>query len=210
LAVAPARAKKADVDSTLKVGVILASTREGRRGEGFARWIQALLSERQGVATELVDLRDWRLPNYDHAAMPHVAEKSYVDPTARGWVEKVADLDGYVIVTPEYNHGYPGGLKNAIDHAFAAWANKPVTFVSYGGTAGGARAVEQLRLVAIELRMVPIRDEVNVRLIGVSLDERGRPTEEFYAKRAAATIDTLLWWTRVAKDGRERHPLPSR
>jgi NAD(P)H-dependent FMN reductase len=198
------------MDSNLKLGVILASTREGRRGEGFARWIHALLSERKGSEIDLLDLRDWRLPNYDHAAMPPVAEKSYTDPTARGWVEKIGALDGYVIVTPEYSHGYPGGLKNALDHGYAVWANKPVAFVSYGGTASGARAVEQLRLVAIELRMVPIRDEVNIRLIGVSLDERGRPTEEFYAKRAAAMIDTLLWWARVTRDGRERHPLPAR
>jgi len=192
------------------IGVILSSVRQGRRGEGFARWIHGLLSERAGVRLELVDLKDWPLPGYEHAAMPGVAEKSYADPTARGWVEKIAAQDGYVIVTPEYNHGYPGALKNAIDHAFNAWANKPVSFVSYGGTAGGARAVEQLRLVAIELRMVPIRDEVNVRLIGASLDERGRPTEEFYAKRAAAMIDNLLWWVRVTRDGRERHPLPGR
>jgi NAD(P)H-dependent FMN reductase len=198
------------MESELKLGVILASTREGRRGEGFARWIHALLSERQGAKIELLDLRDWRLPNYDDASMPPVAEKNYTDPTARGWVEKIDGLDGYVIVTPEYSHGYPGGLKNAIDHGFAVWANKPVAFVSYGGTAAGARAVEQLRLVAIELRMVPIRDEVNVRLIGVVLDERGQPTEEFYAKRAATMIDTLVWWARVAKEGRERHPLPGR
>jgi NAD(P)H-dependent FMN reductase len=196
------------METDLKLGVILASTREGRRGEGYARWIHALLSEREGIALDLLDLRDWRLPSYDLAAPPAVAEKSYTDPTARGWVAKIAALDGYVIVTPEYNHGYPGGLKNAIDHAFASWANKPVAFVSYGGTASGARAVEQLRLVAIELRMVPIRDEVNVRLIGVSLDEKGRPTDPFYAKRAATMIDTLLWWTRVTKEGRERHPLP--
>jgi len=194
------------MDSDLKLGVILASTREGRRGEGYARWIHALLSERPGAHTELLDLREWRLPNYDQPAMPGVAEKGYTDPTARGWVDKIRALDGYVIVTPEYNHGYPGGLKNAIDHAFVAWANKPVAFVSYGGTASGARAVEQLRLVAIELRMVPIRDEVNVRLIGVSLDEQGRPTDDFYAKRAATLIDTLLWWARVARDGRERYP----
>jgi len=192
----------------LKLGVILASTREGRRGEGFARWIHALLAGRQGAQVELLDLREWRLPSYDHAAMPGAAEKSYTDPTARGWVEKIAGLDGYVIVTPEYNHGYPGGLKNALDHGFAVWANKPVAFVSYGGTSADARAVEQLRLVAIELRMVPIRNEVNVRLIGASLDERGQPTEEFYAKRASAMIDTLLWWARVAREGRERHPLP--
>jgi NAD(P)H-dependent FMN reductase len=198
------------MDSDLRLGVVLASTREGRRGEGYARWIHALLSERPGAQTELLDLREWRLPNYDQAAMPTVAEKGYTDATARGWVDKIRALDGYVIVTPEYNHGYPGGLKNAIDHAFVAWANKPVAFVSYGGTASGARAVEQLRLVAIELRMVPIRDEVNVRLIGVALDDQGRPTDEFYAKRAATMIDTLLWWARVARDGRERHPLPAR
>jgi len=197
------------MDSDLKLGVILASTREGRRGEGFARWIHALLSER-GRPIELLDLRDWRLPSYDYPVAPPVAEKSYTDPTARGWVEKIGALDGYVVVTPEYNHGYPGGLKNAIDHAFAVWANKPVAFVSYGGTANGARAVEQLRLVAVELRMVPIRDEVNVRLIGVALDERGQPTDDFYKKRAASMIDTLLWWARVCKDGRERHPLPAR
>ena len=198
------------MNSDLKLGVILASTREKRRGEGFAHWIFALLAERSGVAVELLDLRDWRLPNYDHAAGPTVAEKNYADPVAKAWVERIAALDGYVIVTPEYNHGYPGGLKNAIDHTFTTWANKPVGFVSYGGMAGGARAVEQLRLVAIELRMVPIRDEVNVRLIGAALDERGRPTEDVYAKRAAAMIDTLLWWTRVTKDGREKYPVGGR
>ncbi len=198
------------MESELKLGVILASTREGRRGEGYARWIHALLSARPGTAVELLDLRHWRLPNYDDAASPSIAEKSYTDPLARAWVEKIDSLDGYVIVTPEYNHGYPGGLKNALDHAFTVWANKPVGFVSYGGTASGARAVEQLRLVAIELRMVPIRDEVNVRLMGVALDEHGQPTDEFYAKRAAAMLDTLLWWARVAGEGRERHPLPGK
>jgi NAD(P)H-dependent FMN reductase len=162
------------------------------------------------LQVELLDLREWRLPSYDYAAMPSVAEKSYANATARGWVEKIASLDGFVIVTAEYSHGYPGQLKNALDHGATVWANKPVGFVSYGGTAGGARAVEQLRLVAIELRMVPIRDEVNVRLIGASLDERGQPSEEFYAKRASAMIDTLLWWARVAKDGRERYPLAAR
>jgi len=197
------------MESDLKIGVILASTRDGRRGEGLAQWIHAQLAERTAGA-EIVDLRQWRLPNYDHAVMPPVAEKSYTDATARTWVEKIAALDGYVIVTPEYNHGYPGGLKNAIDHAFTVWANKPVGFVSYGGMAGGARAVEQLRLVSIELRMVPIRDEVNIKLSAGALDERGRPTEEIYQKRGAALIDTLLWWARVAKEGRENHPLPPR
>jgi NAD(P)H-dependent FMN reductase len=125
------------MDSSLKLGVILASTREGRRGEGFARWIHALLSERKGSETDLLDLRDWRLPNYDNAAMPPVAEKSYTDPTARGWVEKIGALDGYVIVTPEYSHGYPGGLKNALDHGYAVWANKPVASSATAGRLPG-------------------------------------------------------------------------
>jgi NAD(P)H-dependent FMN reductase len=194
-------------DATLKVGVILASTREGRRGEGYARWIVELVTAHAQLEPELIDLREYRLPNYDYAAMPSVAEKAYADPTARRWVEKIRALDGYVVMTPEYNHGYPGGLKNAMDHASLAWANKPIAFVSYGGTAGGARAVEQLRLVAIELRMVPIRDEVNVRLVGLTLDEAGRPTDAFYAKRAAAMLDTLAWWALVTKEGRTQHPL---
>jgi NAD(P)H-dependent FMN reductase len=73
----------------LKLGVILASTREGRRGEGFARWVHGLLSQCQGVQTELIDLRDWRLPSYDHPVMQNVAERSYADPLARGWLEKI-------------------------------------------------------------------------------------------------------------------------
>ena len=193
----------------LKLGVIVASTREGRRGEAIAHWFHAILAARLPDATqaELIDLRDFRLPSYDYPSPPMVAERAYTEATARTWVDKVASLDGYVVVTPEYNHSFPGGLKNAIDHAFTGWANKPIGFVSYGGMAGGARAVEQLRLVAIELRLVPVRDEVNLKLGAGALDAHGQPAEEIQAKRAAALADTLLWWARVAKDGRANHPL---
>src|SRR6185503_12350801 len=107
---------------------------------------------------------------------------------------------------PEYNHGYPGCLKNALDHLNAPWSYKPVAFLGYGGSAGGARSIQQLRSVAIELRMVPIRDEVCVRLVGLATDERGWPKEEVYAKRASALLDELLWWVPVLREGRERHP----
>jgi NAD(P)H-dependent FMN reductase len=197
------------MDASIKWGVILASTRVGRRGEGFARWIVGLLSEREGVDVKLLDLKDWRLPSYDHEATPTAIEKSYSDETARLWSEQIASLDGYVMVTPEYNHGYPGQLKNAIDHVHVGWFYKPVAFVSYGGTAGGARAVEQLRNVAVEVRMVPIRGEVNIRLIGLSLDAEGRPADPFYGKRAAAMIDQLFWWSRVAREGRARYAPPA-
>jgi NAD(P)H-dependent FMN reductase len=195
------------MESTLGVGIILASVREGRRGEPLARWIHARMPDRPDVTSELLDLREWSFPAYAHRDTPLVAEKNYeAGSLARRWGDKIASLDAVVIVTPEYSHGYPGSLKNALDHLHAPWAYKPVGFVSYGGFAAGARAVEQLRLVATELRMVPIRDEVNIRLVGYSGDERGWPKDEIYAKKAGVMLDELLWWARVARDGRERHP----
>src|ERR1700722_18895028 len=188
--------------ANLRIGGIIASTRQGRRGEKYATWIHELVAQRPGVETELLDLREYRLPPYEHTEMPPSVEKAYPDETARRWSEKIHALDGYVVVTPEYNHGYPGQLKNAIDHVHTGWWYKPVGFVSYGGTANGARAVEQLRNVAVEVRMVPVRGEVNLRLIGLQTDEAGRPTDPLYAKHAGAMIDQLLWWARVAKDGR--------
>ncbi len=190
------------MDRKLQVGVIIASVREGRRGESFARWIHELLSERGDIEVELLDLRDFQLADYVHPLPPTKAEYAYVDQRPRRWVATIQALDGFVIVTPEHNHGYPGGLKNAMDHAYAGWNRKPVAFVGYGGV-GGVRAIEQLRLVAIELRMVPVRDEVNIRLIGLQTDVRGHPVDRFYAERARAMLDDLTWWTRTTVRGRQ-------
>jgi NAD(P)H-dependent FMN reductase len=194
-------------ETNIGVGLILASAREGRRGEAFARWMHGLLAERPGVEAELLDLRDWPLPPYAHRDSPVVAEKAFAPGSLEGrWSEKIAAQDGFLVVTPEYNHGYPGQLKNALDAVYGPWNHKAIAFVSYGGFAAGARAVEQLRLVAIELRMVPVRDELNVKLAGYAADEQGRPADPAYGRKAKATIDDLLWWTRVLKEGRERHP----
>jgi NAD(P)H-dependent FMN reductase len=194
-------------ETVLRIGVILASVREGRRGDAFGRWIHGLVRERPDVTVELLDLKDWPLPPYAHRDTPNLAEKDFVAGSLeRRWAEKIASLDGFVIVTPEYNHGYPSSLKSALDAIYSEWNHKAVAFVSYGGFAAGARAVEQLRLVAIELRMVPVRDEVNVRLVGYTADERGHPADPIYAKKAKAMVEDLLWWTRIAKEGRERHP----
>jgi NAD(P)H-dependent FMN reductase len=191
----------------VRVGVILASVREGRRGEALARWVHELAAARPDVTAELLDLREWALPPYAHKDSPGLAERGYAPGSLeRRWAEKIASLDGFLVVTPEYNHGYPGALKSALDAVYGPWNHKAVAFVSYGGFAAGARAVEQLRLVAIELRMVPVRDEVNVRLVGYAADERGHPADPVYARKASAMIDDLLWWTRVVKEGRERRP----
>ena len=186
-----------------RIGIIVASVREGRRGEPFARWIHGLTSTRAEVRAELIDLRDWPLGPYDHKASPTVAEATYAEGTMpRRWADLVRDLDAFVIVTPEYNHGYPGQLKNALDWLWPAWNHKPVAFVTYGGFAAGSRAAEQLAAVAIELRMIPVRDQVNIRLIGVALDEHGMPTEELYTKRANMMLDELAWFSRVMREAR--------
>jgi NAD(P)H-dependent FMN reductase len=191
----------------LRIGILLASVREGRRGEAFARWVHDLAAARPDLRPELLDLRAWALPPYARKEVAAVAEKAYAPDTLEGrWRDLVAALDGYVVVTPEYNHSFPGQLKNALDHLYGAWSHKPVTFVSYGGFAAGARAAEQLRLVAVELRMVPVRDEVNLRLVGLAADEQGRPTDPVYARRAAAALDDLAWWATVLREGRRNHP----
>jgi len=186
------------------IQLIVASTRRRRRGRPIAGWFASVAAARDDLTVEITDLAELSLPLLAEATPPMDATSR--DPVARDWSDTVAAADGYVVVTPEYNHGYPGALKNAIDQLYPAWTYKPIAFVGYGGFSGGARAVEQLRLVAVELRMVPIRDEVNLRLVGLVADERGFPTDELYAKRAAAMIDELVWWTKVTKEGRARFP----
>ena len=184
-----------------RIGIVLASVREGRRGEGFAKWIHALAAPK--CSAELIDLRDWPLPAYSHKQQATTAEAAYASDSLEGrWRDLVKGLDGFVIVTPEYNRGYPGHLKNAIDALYPAWNRKAIAFVTYGGFAAGSRAAEQLALVAIEARMVPIRDQVNLRLIGLPTDEHGAPTEEMHKKRAEALIDELVWMTRVLREAR--------
>ncbi len=192
----------------LRIGIILASVRQGRRGEKFSNWIQALLAERPDVEVRLLDLRDYPLGGYAYEKNPAGIEQTYEDETARRWSETIHGLDAFVVVTPEYNRGYPGQLKNAFDHVFLGWQYKPIGFVSYGGSASGARAVEQLLGVVVEARMVPVRTGVNIRLIGLQLDDQQRPADAFYARRAAGMIDELLWWARATKRARAEETPP--
>lgn len=186
-----------------RIGIVVASVREGRRGEPIARWIHEQAAAREGVSAELVDLREWPLGAYTHGKPATVAEAGFAADSLEGrWAALVRGLDAFIIVSPEYNHGYPGQLKNALDAVYAPWNHKPVAFVSYGGNASGARAAEQLASVAIELRMVPIRDGVHVRLIGLATDERGAPTDPYYAGRARALLDELVWYSRVMREAR--------
>ncbi len=142
------------------IQVVLGTDREGRFSEKAGAWAMDRLGARDGLQAELVDLRDYPLPFYDQRVPPARGRRDYPPDIAR-WADKVDEADGYVLVTAEYNHGYPARLKNALDHAFPEFNRKPVAFVGYGNV-GGARAIEQLRLVTIELEMAPLRHAVHV------------------------------------------------
>jgi NAD(P)H-dependent FMN reductase len=145
-----------------RIGIILGSTRPNRNGEQVARWVYDIAARRTDAEFELVDLRDYPLPHLDEPLPPAMGQ--YQNEHTRQWAEKIASFDGFVIVTPEYNHSTSGVLKNAIDYLFAEWNNKAVGFVSYGGV-GGARAAEHLRLIAGELQMADVRQQVALSLL---------------------------------------------
>jgi len=145
-----------------KIGIILGSTRPNRNGEQVAKWVLEVASGRDDAEFELIDLRDYPLPHLDEPLPPSLGQ--YQNDHTKEWADKIASFDGFVIVTPEYNHGTSGVLKNAIDYLYAEWNNKAVGFVSYGAV-GGARAAEHLRLVAAELQMADVRQQVALSLI---------------------------------------------
>jgi NAD(P)H-dependent FMN reductase len=145
-----------------RIGIILGSTRPNRNGEQVAKWVYEIAARRDDAEFELVDLRDYPLPHLDEPLPPSMGQ--YQNEHTRQWADKIASFDGFVFVTPEYNHSTSGVLKNAIDYLYAEWHNKAAGFVSYGGV-GGARAAEHLRLVAGELQMADVRQQVALSLL---------------------------------------------
>jgi NAD(P)H-dependent FMN reductase len=145
----------------LNVAIILGSTRPGRVGEAVARWVHDIAAKRTDATFELVDVKDFNLPLLDEPMPP--SRGQYSQPHTRKWAAKIAEFDAFVFVTAEYNHGIPGALKNAIDFIFREWNHKAAGFVSYGSV-GGARAVEQLRLVMAEVHIADVRAQVMLPL----------------------------------------------
>jgi NAD(P)H-dependent FMN reductase len=151
---------------------------------------------------ELVDLKELDLPWFTSATSPSMANKQYTDPKVQEWSKMVDAADAFIIVNPEYNHGYTAPLKNALDHLYPEWNNKPVAFVSYGGMVGGSRAVQMLRQVAIELQMAPIREGIHIPFIWSALDENGNPKDPIYAQSIEKKIKQLQWWADALKVAR--------
>src|SRR5438132_12551419 len=145
----------------LKVGIIVGSTRPGRKAEAVARWVHEIARKRADADFEVVDIQDFNLPLLDEPVPPSMGQ--YSKPHTKAWAAKVDSFDAFVFVTPEYNHGTSGALKNAIDFLFAEWNNKAAGFVGYG-SADGVRAVEQLRLVLAEVQMATVRLQVLLSL----------------------------------------------
>ena len=145
----------------VKIGILVGSTRPGRKAAAVAQWVYDLAHQRTDATFELVDIQAFNLPLLDEPLPPSLGQ--YTQPHTQAWAEKIAPFDGYIFVTPEYNHGTSGALKNAIDYLYGEWNNKAAGFVSYG-SACGARAVEQLRLVMAELQIADVRAQVMLSL----------------------------------------------
>lgn len=182
----------------MKIQLILGSTRNGRLGKQVAEWVFGELKNIPTIAgikvnVEMLDLLKWNLPMYQEP----------FEEAVNKWKAKVAEADGYIIVTPEYNHGYPAVLKNALDYPSAEWNKKPVAFVGYSdGMSAGIRSVEQLRLVCIQLQMAPIRramyfPEADKNFVG------GRPKDPASKRRLLDLLDELVWWAYALKSARE-------
>ncbi|PYY32492.1 MULTISPECIES: NADPH-dependent FMN reductase [unclassified Curtobacterium] len=146
--------------SELRIAVILGSTRPGRNGKGVADWVMTQAADRE-VSYDLVDLANYPLPHLDEAAPP--ATGAYANEHTKQWSARIAQYDGYIFVTPEYNHSTSGVLKNAIDYLYNEWNNKSAGFVSYGSL-GGARAIEHLRGISAELQLADVRQQLSFSL----------------------------------------------
>lgn len=192
------------MDTPLKVQVILGSTRAGRFGAEPAKWIMDILAREEGIKPELIDLAEWPLPFFDEAVSPSMSGGKYANDLGAKWAAKVAEADAYIMISPEYNHAPSAVLKNAIDWVSPEWNKKPVGFISYGSV-GGARAIEILRLMAIELQMVPVRAAVNIMAPWMLRDEKGSLKDGAlapYTDAAHGLIDQIRWWGTVLRSAR--------
>ncbi|WP_257463236.1 NADPH-dependent FMN reductase [Archangium lipolyticum] len=189
----------------LRLAIILGSVREGRFADTLSSWLVPELRRLHDGELDVIDLRHAGLSfGWGHEPAP-------LPEGTPGFDERIAAADGFVFVVPEYNHSFPGPLKTAIDQAYSEWNAKPAAFVSYGGTSGGLRAVEQLRLVLGELHVVDIRDGVSFPNIGRQFDANGQPRDAEGVRQAVRLmLGQLEWWARALQTARRQRPYGSR
>ncbi|HTB68876.1 MAG TPA: NAD(P)H-dependent oxidoreductase [Steroidobacteraceae bacterium] len=189
------------------ISVIVGSTREGRFAEKPASWILQHLKKRAQIQARLLDLREFPMPFFDQALTPAMPGRpAYKHEAVQRWTTAIAQSDGFIFVTPEYNYGTSAVLKNAIDWVYPQWQRKPAAFVSYG-SAMGVRAVQQLRQTMIEIQIAPIRSSVQIPVGTLLAHYQGGDVEAGLGELeapAAAMIEDLLWWTEALKVARGR------
>jgi NAD(P)H-dependent FMN reductase len=189
----------------IKIAVIVGSTRPGRKAPEVAQWVMDIAGMRADAAFELVDIQDFDLPLLDEA-LP-ASQGKYAKPHTQAWAAAIAAFDGFVFVTPEYNHATSGALKNAIDFLYREWNNKAAGFVGYG-SAGGARAIENLRLVMGELMIADVRAQVMLSLFTDFAGGVFNPDARHDAE-VDAMLDQVVQWSRALKTLRPEMPAPA-
>jgi NAD(P)H-dependent FMN reductase len=190
-----------------KLLVIVGSTRPTRSADLVMPWLSEKVSGHEAFDAEIVDLLDWPLPMFaEHfGTIGDISDPTYSEPLVKAWNNKIKSADAYVIVTPEYNHSVPGGLKNAIDTVWVSFGfrNKPVAFVGYsGGQAAGVRAIEHLAHIFVEAEAVPVRNSVIIPFVRDAFDEQGQPVNSITNAAADIMLDDLAWWSAALEKAR--------
>ena len=194
-----------DTSKTLQLKIILGSTRPSRFSEKAAAWVAELAKKDPVFAVDVLDLSDYPMPYFEEPQSPSGMKRDdFKNENVKKWWDKISEGDAFLVVGPEYNHGYSAVLKNAFDYIYTPWNNKAIGYVSYGSV-GGGRSVEQMRAVAIELQMAPIRSAVHIQSPWGLLDEKGELKAgalDGYTESAQGVLVQLAWWAKALKAAR--------
>ncbi|MGI3170794.1 NADPH-dependent FMN reductase [Pseudooceanicola sp. C21-150M6] len=189
-----------------RIALIVGSTRDSRWADTPVQWMLEQAKARTDMEVELVDLKDFDLPLFNEPASNMWMPSS--DPKAVAWQKKIGEFDGFIFAVAEYNHSITGALKNALDQAYNEWVRKPMTAIAYGSM-GATRALEHLRMIAVELQMVPVRGAVHIGgadFFAVHPMGGGKPLSDIEANIAPAAkgaLDDLVWWANATKTARD-------
>lgn len=188
-----------------KILVLLGTNRPNRNGPKVAEWFMNAAGQDPRFSFELVDLQQLNLPWLDEP-IPSKVTTDYVNEHTKNWSKKIASADGYVIITPEYNHSYAAVLKNALDYLYYEWGQKPIAFVGYGAEYG-SRAIEHLRQIAVKLKMAPMSHQVGINIFSQQKNGKFEPSVG-NQKQLEAMLNQLHWWATALSKARAEQPYP--
>lgn len=188
----------------IKIAIIVGTTRPGRKSDAVARWVYEIAQKRSDASYEIVDITDYNLPLLDEPIPP--SQGQYSQEHTKKWAAKIAEFDGFVFVTGEYNHSIPGALKNAIDFIYAEWNNKAAGFVSYG-SAGGARSVEHLRHSMAEIQIADVRAQVMLSLFTDFENMTTFTPDPRHVDEVHTMLNQLVAWSEAMQTVRQKKTL---